>query len=159
MQGDYRDSIAHLMAIGSARHAAATGSVMISPNMSNHSQTLIYIMMTYNTLFQIQYQRHSPILVNTGRGGTYLTAGASADKVTVPNPAARTAVACSNPSMKRTPRGMVSMAWLPMSRTRKKNQSVALQKRKQSPKLTDQYVLATHETDETGRRTLKIVVL
>lgn len=127
MQRYYRDGIADLIAIGSTRHATITGSVMMSPNMieRNDPQTLMYIMMTYKTLFQMQYQ-HTPILKNTEKGGTYLTAGASADKVTVPNPAARTAVACNNPSMKRTPRGMVSMAWLPMSRTRKKNQSVAL---------------------------------
>jgi hypothetical protein len=69
-----------------------------------YSHTLTYIMITYRTL----------------------TAGVNADSDTVPNPAARTAVACSKPRAKRVPSGTDAMASLPISRTRKKNQSVTL---------------------------------
>ena len=67
-------------------------------------QTLTYIISTYRTF----------------------TAGAREDRETVPKPAARTAVAWSKPMMNRTPMGMELIAGLPMSSTRKKNQSVAL---------------------------------
>ena len=55
-----------------------------------------------------------------------LTAGAKADKETVANPAARTAHACRRPMITRMPAGMLVTAGLPMSRTKKKNQSVTL---------------------------------
>jgi hypothetical protein len=58
---------------------------------------------------------------------THLTAGARAERFTIAKPAARTAVACNSPSMTRTPTGIDSMAVLPISRRRKKNQSVVLQ--------------------------------
>ena len=58
---------------------------------------------------------------------THLTAGARAERLTIAKPAARTAVACNIPSMIRTPTGIDAMASLPISRRRKKNQSVMLQ--------------------------------
>jgi hypothetical protein len=63
---------------------------------------------------------------------THWTAGASAERLTIAKPAARTAEAWNNPSMTRTPTGMDSMAWLPRSRTRKQTQSVVLQVQIQS---------------------------
>lgn len=77
--------------------------------------------MTYNTL------RDRKHIVYTGpRTNTYFTAGARAASATVPNPAARTAVACKKPMMTRTPTGISAMAGLPISKTKKKNQSVTL---------------------------------
>ena len=55
-----------------------------------------------------------------------MTAGAKADKATEPNPAALTAAACKKPSRNLVPKAMFSRAGLPISRTRKKNQSVPL---------------------------------
>ena len=66
------------------------------------------------------------------KGATYLTAGARAERLTIAKPAARTAVACNSPSMIRTPTGIESMAGLPISRRRKKIQSVALRDEVQS---------------------------
>jgi hypothetical protein len=84
-------------------------------------QTLIYIIITYRTL-HIEISRESGDKSCT----THLTAGAKAERLTIEKPAARTAVACSSPSMIRTPTGIDSMVWLPISRRRKKNQSVPL---------------------------------
>lgn len=69
-----------------------------------HSQTLTYIMMTYRTF----------------------TAGASSEIVTVANPAALTANACSNPIATLVPSLIDSIAGVPMSSTRKNSQSVEL---------------------------------
>jgi hypothetical protein len=55
-----------------------------------------------------------------------LTAGASADSESAPKPAARTATAWRSPIANRVPSGIVTIAELPMSRMRKKNQSVQL---------------------------------
>ena len=80
-------------------------------------------MMTYNTLADIEVnhcREHSEL-------GAHLTAGARAESATVPKPAARTAVACSSPRSTRTPVGMLEIEGLPISRMRKKNQSVALE--------------------------------
>lgn len=57
---------------------------------------------------------------------THLTAGAKALREMVANPAARTAKACKRPIMNRVPSGTCSISGLPMSKTRKKNQSVPL---------------------------------
>ena len=59
---------------------------------------------------------------------SYLTAGARAERGTEPKPAALTAVACKRPSRTLTPTGIASIACVPISRTRKKNQSVKLDK-------------------------------
>ena len=57
---------------------------------------------------------------------TYLTAGARLARETAAKPAARTAAACSKPMINLIPSGIESTAGLPMSNTRKKNQSVPL---------------------------------
>ena len=59
---------------------------------------------------------------------SYLTAGARAERGTEPKPAALTAVACKRPSRTLTPTGIASIACVPISRTKKKNQSVKLNK-------------------------------
>lgn len=58
---------------------------------------------------------------------TYLTAGARAERLTIPKPAARTAVAWKRPSITRTPAGIAPMTGLPRSRIRKESQSVVLE--------------------------------
>lgn len=80
-------------------------------------------MRTYRTL---EKRVQKSVVLLGGVRGTHLTAGARADRAMVPKPAARTAVACSRPMMNRTPRGMEEIAGVPMSSTKKKNQSVAL---------------------------------
>jgi hypothetical protein len=89
-------------------------------------QTLIYIMITYKTL---RIDQQGGVVISCV---THLTAGAKAERLTIAKPAARTAVACNNPSMTRTPTGIDSMVLLPISRRRKKNQSVVLQDKVQS---------------------------
>lgn len=89
---------------------------------------------------------HSSILSVTMRRTqpkAHLTAGASTDSMTVPNPADRTAaetsavvphsiqciilpVACKRPIATLVPNGMSFISGFPMSRTMKKNQSVKL---------------------------------
>ena len=56
----------------------------------------------------------------------YLTPGARAASGTAAKPAALTAVACTNPSKTLKLRGIASIASVPISKTRKKNQSVRL---------------------------------
>ena len=56
----------------------------------------------------------------------YLTPGARAASGTAANPAALTAVACMSPSKTLRFRGISSITGVPMSKTRKKNQSVRL---------------------------------
>ena len=75
--------------------------------------------------------KHSEVVIEQNNAhlqqeGTYCTAGANVESGIVPNPAARTAFACKNPMAKRTPSGMASKVGLPMSNTKKKNQSVKL---------------------------------
>lgn len=60
---------------------------------------------------------------------THLTAGARAAKGTIENPAARTAMACISPAKTRTLSGISSITGFPISKTKKKNQSVMLKNR------------------------------
>lgn len=89
---------------------------------SAHSQTLTYIITTYNTLHG---HEHSDKLYRVS-SGTHLTAGASAAKGTEPKPAALTAVACNKPNRNLSPTEILARAAFPISSTMKKNQSVPL---------------------------------
>lgn len=93
-----RAKITNLIAMGSG----GVYEFSLLENRIKYSQTLIYIIMTNNTL----------------------TAGARAAKGTIENPAARTAMACISPAKTRTLSGISSITGFPISKTQKKNQSV-----------------------------------
>ena len=69
-----------------------------------YAQTLMYIIMTNRTF----------------------TAGEIAARGTITKPAARTATACIKPSKTRAFSGIWSITGIPISKTRKKNQSMKL---------------------------------
>jgi len=75
-------------------------------------------------------------MANEDRNSTHLTAGAKDAKGTIAKPAARTAAACMKPDRNLIPSGIASIVGVPMSKTMKKNQSVALVNVRQDECLT-----------------------